>query len=92
MRVRVRYHGILAFYSGHKMAEVEAPEGATIAGFLEHLTAINPPEFKGAIRQGDGYHAFLRILHNGRLLGEDQLGQKLAEGDEVSLFPAISGG
>jgi MoaE-MoaD fusion protein len=79
MQVRVLPFGILKDALGHSPAEVDLPEGATVAELLERLSARRPaPVLRGiAVSVNAEYASAGHVLH---------------EDDEVGLLPPVSGG
>jgi MoaD family protein len=92
MRVRVRYFNVLADCAGTRQAEVQVAAETTIRGLLQHLIAANPEAFRQKVARGDLLSSYLRVFHNNRLVSGEGFEAPVAEGDEVMLFPAISGG
>jgi hypothetical protein len=72
---------------------VALPEGSLLPMALQHLAKLHGPALwevlltpQGAITPG------LIVFCNGQLVRQDQPNLTLASGDELKLFPMISGG
>ena len=89
--VEVRIPGLLARFTGGERAVVV--EAATVAGALEALVEAHP-ELAPHLWNGDGrLRAHLALFRNGRAIAEDgAVGATLADGDEVVVLQAVSGG
>lgn len=86
--VTVRFFATFREASG--CAEASA-EGSDVSSLLDSLAARYGPPFK-ALVVDKGLDSFV-VLVNGRNIGRTRgLGTALADGDEVSLFPPVSGG
>ena len=81
MRVRVQFFSYLRELAGCPHISMELPDGHRIADLLERLYTLHPP---------------LASLHASTLIavGVEYQGRSyvLHDGDEVSLFPPVSGG
>lgn len=79
MQVIVLPFGMLKDRLGATPAPVKLPDGATVAGLLDHLAAGRPaPWLRG-----------IAVSVNAEYASADRV---LAEGDEVGLLPPVSGG
>lgn len=91
MAVEVRVPTVLRAAMGG--ATTVRAEGATIGEVLAYLSAAYPA-VAGQLLDGDGaLHRFLNVYLNDddvRYLGG--LGAVVADGDEVTLLPAVAGG
>ena len=92
LTVRVRYFNVLAHYAGTKRAEVKVPAGTTVRGLLAHLTETNPEAFRRALARDGTIASYLRVFRNEKLVAGEAFETPLLDGDELMLFPAISGG
>ncbi len=73
-------------------AQVQA-EGATLKTLLDDLESKYPGVTKNIIAEGGGIHRFVNIYVNDedvRYLGG--LDAPIAEGDSISILPAVAGG
>ena len=91
MPVEVRLPTMLREDAGGQ-AQVQA-NGATVAEVLDDLT-LQFPRLKGKLLTDDGaLHKFVNVYKNDedvRYL--DKLDTALADGDEISIIPAVAGG
>jgi molybdopterin synthase catalytic subunit len=84
MHVRVLCFGVLKDWLGAPAAQVELPEGATVAALLKHLSAVGLSARQSAtVLQG------IAVSVNAEYATGAQI---LREGDEVALLPPVSGG
>ncbi len=83
MHVRVLAFGILKEWLGSDAAEVELPEGATVASLLQHLRARLPERAPKQALSGIAVGVNAEYAKAARIL---------CDGDEVGLLPPVSGG
>ncbi|SER55641.1 ubiquitin-like small modifier protein 1 [Natrinema salaciae] len=84
----------LAERAGDKHVTVDAAAGDTVGDALEELVA-DRPDLEGRVLEGDGdLRSQINVLRNGTnvLVEEEGLETELEEGDELALFPPVSGG
>ncbi|WP_408957293.1 ubiquitin-like small modifier protein 1 [Natrinema sp. 74] len=84
----------LAERAGNKHVAVDAGAGDTVGDALEQLVA-DRPDLEGRILDGDGeLRSQINVLRNGTnvLVEEEGMETVLEEGDELALFPPVSGG
>jgi sulfur-carrier protein len=81
LRLRVRYFASIREFTGLREEELEVPEGSS-AGFLERKVL----ELHSSLRTQEE-NIFLAV--NGSFVESKQI---LRQGDEVALFPPVSGG
>jgi molybdopterin converting factor subunit 1 len=79
MLIRVLYFGVLKDMMGHAGAEMELPEGASVAELLE----IHRGSAKGSVWDS------IAVAVNQEYA---RAGLRLKDGDEVALLPPVSGG
>ncbi|WP_458187466.1 ubiquitin-like small modifier protein 1 [Haladaptatus sp. NG-WS-4] len=83
----------LAELAGGKEVSVDAEPGGTVGDALDAL--LDPrPELENRVRGEDGQlRDHINVLRNGtNIFTEDGLQTELEEGDELALFPPVSGG
>jgi molybdopterin converting factor small subunit len=91
MAVTVKLPTILRKFADNE-ARVPA-EGATLAEVLKDLESHHPGITKNVIAEDGGLHRFINVYLNDedvRYLGS--LETPVAEGDTVSILPAVAGG
>ena len=85
----------LAERAGDKRITVEAAAGDTVGDALEELLA-DRPELEDRVLDDEGgdLRSQINVLRNGTnvFVEEDGLETELEEGDELALFPPVSGG
>jgi len=91
--IRVRYHNILRHAAGVEQETVTLPAGAALRVALEHLADRHGSRLQEMLFAPDGSVAsYLVIFRNRKLVEHDQFHVSLADGDELLVFPAVSGG
>ena len=83
----------LAERAGDKHVTVDASAGDTVGDALEQLVADRPDLEERVLDDGD-LRSQINVLRNGTnvLVEEEGLETELEEGDELALFPPVSGG
>ncbi|WP_339104852.1 ubiquitin-like small modifier protein 1 [Haloterrigena salinisoli] len=83
----------LAERAGDKHVTVEADAGDTVGDALEQLVA-DRPDLEGRVLEDGDLRSQINVLRNGTnvLVEEEGLETVLEEGDELALFPPVSGG
>jgi molybdopterin converting factor small subunit len=90
--VHVRYFNMLRRTAGVEHESIVLGTSTLLAA-LEQIGERHGPRLRAMLFSADGEPSpHLVIFCNKRLVGRDQLDRVLAEGDELMLFPAISGG
>lgn len=91
MAVSVRIPTPLRKFTDQK--DVVVVEGASVAEVLDQLTDVHP-ELKSRIFKDDGtVRRFVNLFANDEdIRFQDNLETELADGDELSIVPAIAGG
>jgi molybdopterin converting factor small subunit len=88
--VSIRYHNIVADFLGRREESRRLPAGTTLRGLVESL-ARESESFRSLAVGVDGQvSGHVRLFRNGQAVLD--LDAMLVEGDEIRVFPAISGG
>lgn len=97
VHVTVKYYNLVLEVTGKRSEIISVPEGTNLRALLSHLSGRYGRRFREMIlSEGDvsmpsvSVHA--RVFLDGEVASEDVLDRPLAEGAEVSIFMAISGG
>ena len=91
--VTVRYHTPLRQARGLAEETVSLPPGTTLAEAVRLLAQAGPPALRGMLLGPEGdLSPHLVLFHNGSLALGPGRRAALADGDEIKLFLAISGG
>ncbi len=91
--VTVRYHTPLRQARGLAEEQVALPSGASLAEAVVHLAERGPAALRGMLLGPEGdLSPHLVLFHNGSLATGAKRQTALADGDEIKLFLAISGG
>lgn len=90
--VSVRYHNVLRQISGRERETVTLAT-PTLHALLEKLAEAHGPALRTLLFGADGQvSAHLVVFRNQKLVPRTQPQLVLADGDELMLFPAVSGG
>jgi len=90
LRIRVRFFNIVADQAGRRVEERRVPDGSTIADLLRDLAAEHPALSRYASAGDRSSSNPFRLFRNERIVLD--AGEPLADGDEIRIFPIISGG
>lgn len=91
--ISVRYHNLLRRAAGTESQELSLPKDASVADALDALAAVSRPSLVSLLFTVDGSVVpYLVLFRNQKLVTHDQFGIELEDGDELQLFPAVSGG
>lgn len=91
--VTVRYYNMLRLHAGVASERLDLPEGTDVAAAISHLAEKHSPAFAGMLLSPDGGLAsHLVVFCNQELVFPGDPAAILTDGDELKLFPAISGG
>jgi MoaD family protein len=93
MIVHIRYHNVLRHRTGVKEETVRLPNGAHLGSLLESLAERHGQALRDMVFAPDGaISTHLVVMRNGKLVPHDSSDEWLSDGDELMLFPVISGG
>lgn len=83
----------LAEAAGAKEIDVDAEPGVTVGDALDDLLDAHPALAERVLEDGD-LHDHINILRNGTnvMVQEDGLKTNVEAGDELAMFPPVSGG
>ncbi len=83
----------LAEHAGDKHVIVDASAGDTVGDALEQLVA-DRPDLEARVLDDGELRSQINVLRNGTnvLVEEEGLETELEDGDELALFPPVSGG
>ncbi len=91
MKVRFKLFANFREAAGKKELEINVP-GNTVKEVIHSLTA-QYPKLAPLMYQDDHLKQYVNVLLNGQTVKHDQIATtQLKEGDEIALFPPVSGG
>lgn len=91
--VIVRYYNMLRLHTGLACEHLELPQGTGVTVAVRHLADRHGPAFaEMLISPSGGLASHLVVFVNQQLVSPGGPAPPLADGDELRLFPAISGG
>ena len=90
IRVSVKYYNIVADFLGRREERREMAASATIRDFMNSLATESTSFQKLAFTTEGQVSGHVRLFRNGQAVLD--LGEPLVEGDELRVFPTISGG
>jgi molybdopterin converting factor small subunit len=91
--VTIRYHNIFRHAAGSDAEHLHLPAGSTVGDALHQLCTIRCGALGNLLLTAEGDIAsHVVVFRNRKLVTHDQFDATLADGDELKLFPAISGG
>lgn len=91
--VTVECYNIFRRAAGFDQQEVRLLDGASVRCVLDRLAATSAPALRDLLFTPEGeLLSYVVIFQNGKLVSHDELDTELADGDELKLFPAVSGG
>jgi molybdopterin converting factor small subunit len=93
LTLTVRYKNILRSAALSAEEKVRIPAGATLLNFLQQLGQNHGSRLLSLVLYANGrVVTHLVIFRNQRPVPQGQCQLQLADGDELMLFPAVSGG
>ena len=89
----IRYHTPLRQARGVKEEQVTLPDGTSLGLAVGRLVENGSPALRGMLLEPDGtLSPHLVVFRNNSLMADERYDAILADGDELMLFLAISGG
>ena len=93
MSVTVRYHNLLRRAAGVEAQELSLPTGSSVDDALDTLATLAGSALLSLLFKADGTVVpYLVVFRNQKLVTHDNFDSTLSDGDELQLFPAVSGG
>lgn len=93
MSITIQYHSLLRRTAGRRREELSIPDGATVGDALDALAGIANAALLRLLFKADGTVVpYLVVFRNQKLVTHDRFDTRLADGDELKLFLAVSGG
>lgn len=91
--IAVCYHNLLRRTTGLARETITLPEGTSLRGALLYLAQRHGSSLQKMLFEPEGdVSVHLVVFRDKRLLRPDQHDAVLCDGEELMLFPAISGG
>jgi molybdopterin converting factor small subunit len=91
--VVIHYHGLLRRVTGLAQETLELAPGTTLRHLLQMLADEHEDRLREApLTEGKSAWTQVVVFRNEALVGAEEGDTILAEGDEVGLFPRVSGG
>ena len=78
--------------AGDRRVEVEVDPGATLETALEALLDARPALRERVTDDDGGLQPHVNVYRNGEAIDDDEFRTAVDEGDELALFPPVSGG
>ena len=89
----VRYHNLLRRGAGLGKETFTLPQGATLRDALRYLAQLHGSPLREMLLEPEGgISLHLVVFRDDQLVHPDQHDVPLSDGQELMLFPAISGG
>lgn len=91
--ITVQYHNVLRRAAGLGQKELCLPHGASVRDALNYLSETSGSALQALLLTPEGEVVpHLVVFRNRKLVTHAQFNTELIDGDELKLFPAISGG
>jgi len=90
--VTIQYHNILRRGAGLDEEVLRLPAGFSVADVLSQLVTARTALQSLLFTEAGDVASHVVVFRNRKLITNDALETRLVDGDEIKLFPAISGG
>lgn len=90
MQIRIRAFARLREVIGGDLT-LEVPEGATMSQLLATIGDTSEEARQALFEESGELRGYVILMHNGRRVRRAEV-ERLADGDEVALFPPVAGG
>ncbi|MCL5773369.1 MAG: MoaD/ThiS family protein [Firmicutes bacterium] len=92
MKVSIKLYSFIKDAAGVSKESIEINEGTTLAGLLDFLVSRYGRKFKEAILKEGRLNPHIKIFCSEKLINKNDLSLMLEEGNEILMFPPVSGG
>ncbi len=91
--VTIQYHNALRRAAGFDEEDVRLPSGSSVHDALYQLSTTSGAALRSLLFTAEGdIVSHVVVFRNRKLVARDQFDAELVDGDELKLFPAVSGG
>ncbi|MDD1663807.1 MAG: MoaD family protein [Methanomicrobiales archaeon] len=92
MKVRVRFFARFRELLGTDIV-AEPPAGTTFAGLVREIARRNGEGYQAIFYEHGAFREFVILMQNGKRIEAADAGKTMiADGDEIAVFPPVSGG
>jgi molybdopterin synthase sulfur carrier subunit len=92
MKVRVRFFARFRELLGTDIV-AEPPAGTTFAGLIREVAQRNGEGYQAIFDEHGAFREFVILMQNGKRIDAADAGKTMiADGDEIAVFPPVSGG
>ena len=92
MKVRLRFFARFRELLGTDIV-AEPPAGTTFAGLVREIARRNGEGYKAIFDEQGAFREFVILMQNGKRIEAADAGKTMiADGDEIAVFPPVSGG
>lgn len=91
MKIKVRAFASFREMLGSEL-ELDLPDESSVQELLDALASLNPRFGSEAFDRSGLLKDYVLLMKNRKRLDRDSMNQALEDGDEVAVFPPVSGG
>ncbi|NPV61513.1 MAG: MoaD/ThiS family protein [Methanotrichaceae archaeon] len=91
MKIKVRAFASFREMLGSEL-ELDLPDESSVQELLDALASLNPRFCSEAFDRSGLLKDYVLLMKNRKRLDRDSMNQALEDGDEVAVFPPVSGG